>query len=394
MRVLCWADTFWPKIGGAEVFVAKLLPALQERGYQFIVVTRQDSPDLPQETLFEGIPVYRLPFYTELVGNNIAPLLALRQQVAELKRNFAPDLVHANNLGPGIFFHIATAKAHPAPLLLTLHGVRHKLIIERGAQQSLTPQEVRYRHALERDSILDKAFRSANWITCVSESLLADTRQFVPEITPYSSVIYNGVKEPSLPPTPLPFTPPQLLCLGRLAPYKGFDLALTAFASITARFPQARLIIAGDGPMQPELARQTVELGLTQVVDFVGWVSPDKVPALINTATVVVMPSWGEGFPLVALEAALMARPVVGTQVRGLVEILRHQETGLLINKDDSTGLAAAFSFLLEHPEVATQMGQAARQHVQEVFSFARCIEAYDALYQKLIQEWRSARKG
>ena len=111
------------------------------------------------------------------------------------------------------------------------------------------------------------------------------------------------------------------------------------------------------------------------------------VPALINTATMVVMPSRREGLPLVALEAALMARPIVATRVGGLPEVVVHQQTGLLVEPENSDALAEAITFLLDHHETATQLGQAARQRAQEVFGWERCVDAYDALYRKLIKK-------
>jgi glycosyltransferase involved in cell wall biosynthesis len=144
------------------------------------------------------------------------------------------------------------------------------------------------------------------------------------------------------------------------------------------------LIIAGDGPERWVLERQAAELNLTGVVDFVGWVSPDKVPELINAATIVIIPSRWEGLPLVALEAASMARPIVATQISGLSEIVLHQQTGLLVDPEDTVGLAGAIALLLIHPEQAAQMGRAGRSRVQELFSWEHCVDAYDALYRKL----------
>ena len=68
MRVLFWSELFWPYIGGAEVLASKLLPALRNRGYEFIVVTSQDYLGLPDEGQYEGIPIYRLPFRKALAG--------------------------------------------------------------------------------------------------------------------------------------------------------------------------------------------------------------------------------------------------------------------------------------------------------------------------------------
>jgi glycosyltransferase involved in cell wall biosynthesis len=93
----------------------------------------------------------------------------------------------------------------------------------------------------------------------------------------------------------------------------------------------------------------TSELDLDNAVDFVGWVGPDEVAGLINTATIVVVPSRGwEALPLVALEAAFMERPVVAAKDAGLPEVVVHRETGLLVDKEDSAGLAEAMAYLIE----------------------------------------------
>jgi glycogen synthase len=367
MRVLFWSGTFWPVVGGVEVLATKLLPALQERGYEFVVVTTS-RPELPQEAKFKGIPVYRFPFWQGY--NNIDQLMRIRQQITQLKRAFAPDLVHRNAVGIGDFFYFITANAHPAPLLVTLHNdLQHQ--------------------SVERDTSLSRILRSADWVNSVSAAALTQARQLVPEITPRSSVIHNGLDVQSYTPTPLPTDAPRLLCLGRLATQKGFDLALTAFASIVERWPHARLVLAGDGHARPALEQQTAQLGLTHAVDFLGWVVPEKVPALINTATVIVMPSRWEGFPTVALQAAFLARPVVATRVGGLPEIVEHQRTGLLVEEEDSTALAKAIMFLLEHPTTAAHMCQAAQRRAQERFGWERYVHAYDALYRHLIRNWR-----
>lgn len=366
MRVLFWSELFWPYRGGAQLFARQLLLGLRERGHEFIVVTRQDDLDLPTEAHFKEFPIHRYPFYTALVERNLSQLLTIRQQISQLKQRFAPDLVHVSCFGLSVLFHLDTAKAYPAPFLLTLHSEK-------------------YDPAGDQNTLLERTLRAADWVTAPSASTMAYAQQLAPDVRLPTSYIYNGSEMPSIPPTPLPINEPRFLCLGRLVPNKGFDLALSALAAMRERFPQARLIIAGDGSERSELEQQSVDLGLSDVVEFLGWVAAEHIPALINTATVVVVPSrrW-EAFPLVALEAAFMARPVVAARDAGLPEAVVHQETGLLVEKDDHIGLAQALTVLLEHPEMATQMGQAARQRAQDVFSLQRCIDAYDALYQRL----------
>jgi glycosyltransferase involved in cell wall biosynthesis len=170
-------------------------------------------------------------------------------------------------------------------------------------------------------------------------------------------------------------------------PEKGFDVAVTAFGKIHRRFPNARLILAGDGIEKENLRRQVYELNLTESVEFTGWVTEDETFRLLDRATLVVIPSRREGFSLVAVEAASMARPIVGTWVGGLPEVVQHDKTGLLAPSEDGDAFAQAISFLLDHPETAIQMGEAGRRRVGKKFRWDRHVDAYDALYQKLLSK-------
>jgi glycogen(starch) synthase len=370
MRILFWQELFWPHIGGIEVLATKLLGGLRQRGYEITVVTRQDRTDLPKEAQYQGIQIYRYPFpWTAFSKGDLFQLIEVRKQIARIQRTLQPDLVHMNCFGPSFLFYHDTMNLHPAPLLATLHTM---------------PQAVMPQQAFRQDGLFRKTLRMASWISCVSSAVLAEARALAPEIAAYSSVVYNGLEVPGLAPAPMSFEAPRLLCLGRLSPEKGFDLALKAFALLVDRFPRARLVLAGDGLARTELERQAAGLGLERVVEFIGWVAPDKVPALMNASTIVVMPSHREGLPSVALEAALMGRPVVATRVGGLPEIVVHQETGLLVDNTTPEAFAAAIRLLLEQPQTATAFGHAARRRARELFSFERYVDAYDELYRKI----------
>jgi glycogen(starch) synthase len=301
-----------------------------------------------------------------LADRNIGQVTEITRAVAKIKRAVEPDLVHLNLTGPSVYFHLQTADAHRAPLLVSLH-------------QPLENQSGR------SDSVVSRILRSADWVTAASEMVHTTARRIVPEIAPRSSLIHFGFDARDVRPEPLPFDEPRLLCLGRHVFEKGFDLALTAFSTLVDRFPKLRLIIASDGPARPDLERQTAKLGLTQMVDFIGWVEFDKIPTLLNSATVVLIPSRViEGFGLVAMEAAMMGRPVVATRSGGLPEVVIDGQTGLIVEREDSDALAAAIAYLLDHPDVATQMGQAARNRAQATFGWERHVDAFQVLYQRL----------
>ena len=369
MRVLVWQELFWPYIGGVEVLATKLFGALRQRGWEFVVVTRQDSSDLPAQADYQGISVYRYPFpWNAFANGNIDELLQIRHQIARLMREFSPHLVHLNSFGPSFFFYHNIRYANSVPLVVSLHTTP---LSDPGA-------------SLTVDGLFRKTLHSATWVTSVSEAVLRQARQLVPEISSHSSVVNNGF-DTQAEPAPLPFDPPCLLCLGRLNAVKGFDLAIAALTSIKKHFPSVRLIIAGDGPERRALEEQVAHEKLSDSVEFLGWVPPEQVSKLLNRATAVLMPSHREGLPSAAIEAALMARPVVATRVGGVPEVVVDQETGLLVDPGDWRSLASAIEFLLAKPEAATQFGQAARQRIQRLFSFGRYIDDYDALYRKLI---------
>ena len=87
MRVLFWSSTFLPAIGGVEVLAARLLPALKDRGFECMVVTPMNRLNQPQITEYSGIPVYRFLFRSDATVDRV---MAIRKQVASLKRAFAP----------------------------------------------------------------------------------------------------------------------------------------------------------------------------------------------------------------------------------------------------------------------------------------------------------------
>jgi glycosyltransferase involved in cell wall biosynthesis len=363
MRVLFWSELFWPYIGGAEVFGAGLVAALRRRGHDLAVVTSHDQMDLPDEGRYEGVPVYHFPFRAAIAGRDLGLFREALRGAARLKSDFAPDLIHANGVGPSLIFHLRTAAASRARLLVTLQ------------QEVLTAQA--------GGTLLEQALRAADWVTGCSAAALSQARALLPEISSRSSLIYNSVEAPGVLPAPPPACP-RLLCLGRLVPAKGFDLALSAFALLRGRFPDARLLVAGDGPMRDELQRQAAALKVEDAVDFLGWVSPGEVFEVINRSTLVLMPSRREGLPLAAIQAAMMGRPVVASGAGGLAEVVAHGVSGFVLDVCDAPTLAGAIARLLCRPEELRRMGVAARLRALDLFAWDKSVAEFEDLYRRL----------
>ncbi len=135
------------------------------------------------------------------------------------------------------------------------------------------------------------------------------------------------------------------------------------------------------------MQRQVKTLRLADRVEFRGWVAPEDIFNLINKATVVLMPSRFEGLPSVALQAAIMARPIIATRTGGLSEVVADGETGLLAAPEDCFELSRAVAYLLEHPNMAVKMGEAGRRRVRELFSWEDCVSEYERLCKRLTRQ-------
>jgi glycosyltransferase involved in cell wall biosynthesis len=367
MRILYWTQHYWPHIGGVEVLAAEIVPEMRRRGFEVTVVTSHGNQDLPDEEVHDGVAIHRFPFLQALHSRDVEALVACCMRLSDLKRRLKIDLVHINFSDPSVFFHLKTETPdRRRPLLVSVH-----LAVPR---EDVTIQ-----------SLLRETLTRADWVTATSNAVAADLETLMPAVAAKCTVIYHVVRAPNIMPTPLPWSPPVLLCVGRVVPEKGFDLAIDAFAVLRKSSSATRLIIAGDGPERASLEARALDRGVLDGVDVLGWVSPQNVPALINRATLVLMPSrWREAFGQVALQAAQMARPVVAADVGGLPEIVQHERTGLLFDRNDTEGLATAILQLLRNPDAAHQMGQRARRFATERFSWAEQVDRLEAIYRQL----------
>jgi phosphatidyl-myo-inositol dimannoside synthase len=161
------------------------------------------------------------------------------------------------------------------------------------------------------------------------------------------------------------------LIAGRMAAsekYKGHDALLEALP----RVPEARLVIAGGGDDRPRLEAKAAALGLANRVLFAGFVSEATLAALYDRSALLAMPSRGEGFGLVYLEAMRAGRPCLAARGSAADEVIVDGETGRLVNPDSREELAAGLSLLLGSPEIARRMGAAGKVRWQGEFGYAR----------------------
>lgn len=172
-----------------------------------------------------------------------------------------------------------------------------------------------------------------------------------------------------------------VLFVGNLVRWKGVSVLIEAFAQVRAE-RDVRLVLVGSGDDENELRRQTARAGVEARVIFAGRQPHHRIPAFLAAADVFVLPSLDEGLPRAGIEAMAMCVPVIATRVGGLPELIRHGETGWLVEARQPRALAEAVTSVLANPELALEVGRRAREEVVARFEFERSMERYrDMLY-------------
>jgi glycosyltransferase involved in cell wall biosynthesis len=170
-----------------------------------------------------------------------------------------------------------------------------------------------------------------------------------------------------------------IVIVANLRAEKRHEVLLSAMRTVTARHPDARLLIVGAGPRRRALQALAADWGLTSFVQFLG--HQDDVGAALAAADIFALASRSEASPNALIEAMAAGLPAVATAVGGVPEIVSDGETGLLVPVDDAAAFARALLRLMDEPALAARMGAAARRRAIERHSFDRMTAAFEQLY-------------
>jgi glycosyltransferase involved in cell wall biosynthesis len=357
-------------ISGSEAHLLSLLPDLRSRGWDIrFLMLHEHEPgawEFADALEASGVPVDAIPMTAD-----VDPLTFVRV-LGHLARH-RPTILHTHLVHADAYGQTAGALAAVPVRLSTKHGFNE---FREG-----------WAFALGDRTIGALAHRQI----AISRGLaryLAETEGFA---EPDFEIVHYGIVGA---PEPQPYAgdAPRFLCVGRLIPIKGHVVLLRAFRAALDERPDLRLDIAGRGILEHGLRDLTRELGLDDSVRFLGHVTP--IQRAIEDSFAVVVPSLGEGFGMVALEAMERARPVIAASIGGLDDLVRDGETGLLVPTVDADALAAALLELAADPARAAEMGRAGRARALERFPEDRCTERTEEVYRFWLGGRRNGRNG
>jgi N-acetyl-alpha-D-glucosaminyl L-malate synthase BshA len=354
----------YPTYGGSGVVATELGLALAEKGHEIhllsygspIRLTRYHPNVHYHQVVVQEYPLFRYPPYA----------LALAAKMADVIEERDLDVLHVHYAIP----HAASAlmarsmcRDSRIRVVVTLHGTDITIVGNDPAYRRVT------RYCLEE----------ADAVTAVSNSLAEETSRSIDTDTQIA-VVSNFVDLERFNVSSSP-SPKEAVCLhiSNFRPVKRVCDLVRAFKLALDRGAEGRLVLVGEGPDRPAAQSLAVDLGMGDRVDFRG--PQDDVEKLLPQATVFALPSEYESFGLAALEAMACGVGVLATRTGGVPEVVEDGVTGILCEVGDISALAGGLARFLNEPELATRMGQAARARAEKVFSLARVLPGYEAIY-------------
>jgi len=190
----------------------------------------------------------------------------------------------------------------------------------------------------------------------------------------------------------LPANFPQgqvLLTVGRWRAderYKGMDTLITALPRLLTRWPELHLAAAGDGDDRAWLEHLADENGVRRHVHFLSGLSYAELAACYGHCDIFALPSRGEGFGMVYLEAMACGKPVIGGAHGGAPEVVQDGKTGYLVQHGDAAQLATAIETLLKDPKLREEMGRRGRLRVENEFRFSVFAKSFRRILRELCE--------
>ena len=297
------------------------------------------------------------------------------RRVHRLIRNRNIHVVHSHGKGAGLYGRVGAWFAR-VPAVHTFHGIHYADYAPVPGWAYLSLER---RLASTSETLIHVSSGQAQEAQRLKLAP-TDRTQIIVNATDYVRVRALAEKQPlSREALKLPPKGPVLGTVARLDPVKALDVLVESFALLAPRWPEARLLIVGDGPERGRVESLALARGVQDRVVFAGFL-PDA-PRCLPVMDLYVSASRREGLPLSLLEAMSCGLPVLATRVSGHEEVVVHDHTGLLVAPDDPAALADAAAALLGDPERRRRMGEAGRERVERDLSVSRMVAATAAVY-------------
>ncbi len=372
-------------------YVHEQAKALVARGHEVVVISSvgvmpmmkrlrpkqaEVAARTPKQAVIDGISVYYPRYLTlgnageKALGGRLLAMAAL-PVAKKLHREKPFDVVHAHMLPRDGHAGLLVARALGVPFALTIHGtdIFHYFIPGKAPWP---------RNAM---------------IANEADALMAVSSLLMSRVAPYrakeklSRIVPNGV-DLSLVPKETQNVPRAVISVGTLKARKCMDRTLEAFARLASEYPDATLTIVGIGEMEAQLKGRIAELGLEERVTLTGGLPHEQVLEMMAKSDLFVLPSWGEGYGIVYIEAMAAGCIAVGAKDEGIEDTITDGVNGFLVPAGDIDETERVMRDVFENREKYAALREKGRQDAR-MLTWARNAQTVEEIYVELLDSGR-----
>jgi glycosyltransferase involved in cell wall biosynthesis len=386
MNILYVTQWFSPIGGGGEVVFKSLATGMADRGHNAEIICAQSSwvSSYKRGNLTINAIKPRLDIPPPTLSQNGLFIIRAVIKGYKIVQKKNIDVIHANNLASAVAGSILS-KISNKPLVTTIHDIFSTSSPNHWSdwiEQDERISRVTSKIAPVLEKITIKL--PTDVIHTVSNSSKDDLIKFGAKSK--IKVIPNGV---SLLSDGAVMSTVEyqnyVLYIGRLVFYKNLEVIISSFKNVVKKSPGSKMYIVGEGPMRHKWEKMVSDMGLTQSIEFTGYVADEKKVELLSKCSALLLPSFVEGFGLVILESFAMNKPVLVADVKPSSELVDDGIDGFILPVNDPTKWSEKVSYLLDNKDICKKMGINARTKLERKYSLEFVIDSIESLYLSLL---------
>ena len=328
----------------------------------------------------EGIKFIQCPFLLRRI--NVIKDLKAFFDIWRIIKKYNPLIVHTHSSKAGLMGRLAAKLAGTPIIVHTPHGhvffgyfgpfkTKLFIIFEKLASR-ITNKMIALTNKERDDHVLFRITDEDKFVVIPSGVELNKFREL-----PFNEK-QNLKKELGIPENSL-----IVGTAGRLVPVKGPEFLVKASKYIISKYPDTYFMFTGDGPLEQDLKRKALEMGISDNIIFLGW--RDDLAKIISIYDVFVLPSLNEGMGRVLVEAMALGKPIVASNIGGIPDLVIHGKNGFLVPPKNPKELAKYIQILLEDEKKREKMGLAGKE-MSLNFSAENMVEKIEKLYGELLK--------
>lgn len=378
MKVVIVAPYFHPHVGGVEVYTLNMARRLKDLGWQVVIVTTGERRHAAR---LEGVTVHYLAPRFALSNTPIG--LRWRREFRRIYRLEEPDVINAHTPVP-FMADVAQRSSRSIPFVLTYHND-----LEKSSWLHMAIVKVLHR------TLIDRTLRRSTKIITTSDYYVNES----PYLKPYRSkirIVSPGVDCELFNPDvkvdsdlAARYWGKRLILfvgsMGKSQSHKGLDVLIRAFALVHGDYPDAMLVVVGQGDGAEAYKSMAAAAGVARDIEFTGYIDNETLAQYYKLATIFAMPSTNrsEGFGMVYMEASAVGTPVVGSRIGGVPYAVKDNETGLLVEPQSEKELSRALRRLLEDASLAERLGNAGAARARAEFDWQVLAKATSEIFEE-----------